>query len=221
MARADFGGGASGALSGAATGAAFGGPVGAGIGGIVGGLGGLFGSGRKKRKKRISSLDKDQQRLNQTQHQSILGEGPLADLYNYNPEQANSVFEQTISRPALREFKEETIPGITGSFRSAGLQNSSYVGDALSRAGRDVQEDLNAKRAKYLYDEQKQARSAKRSAVENLQNRQTFSYDTGAPRSGGFDIGSILQSISPDAIAGIRDYFNQLPAGRLSSGDLQ
>ncbi len=209
MAKADWGGGASGALSGAATGAVFGGPIGAGIGGLVGGLGGLFGGGRKKKKKKLSTLDKDQQKLNQIQHQSILGEGPLADLYNYDPQQANSVFDQTIANPAYRGFSEKLAPQITGQFRNQGLQNSSYVGDALSRAGRDVQENLNGRRAEYLYNEQNQARGAKRNAVENLQNRQTFAYDTAAPKNGGFDINSILQSISPQAISGITDYFKQ------------
>lgn len=218
MARADWGGGASGALSGAATGSIFG-PIGAGIGGAVGALGGLFGGGKKKKKKKISTLDKDQRRLSQTQHQSILGKGPLADLYNYDPEKANSVFDQTIANPAYRGFEEKIAPQITGQFRSQGLQNSSYSGDALSRAGRDVQENLNGRRAEYLYNEQNQARSAKRSAVENMQNRQNFAYDTTAPRSGGFDINSILGSITPEAISGIQNYFKpKFSSGQLESG---
>lgn len=206
MARADFSSGVSGAITGASTGFQFGGPIGAGIGGAIGGIGGLFGS-KKKKKKTISTLDKDQQRLNKIQHQSILGKGPLADLYNYDPEKANAVFEQTRSRPALREFNEKTIPGITGSFRKAGLQNSSYVGDALSKAGRDVQENLDSLRNDYIYKQENQAREAKRSAVDSSLNRQTMGYDTGYSNNRSFDINSIIKSISPSAVDSISKYF--------------
>jgi len=204
---ANWGGGASGAVSGATLGGTVGGPIGAGIGGLLGGVAGLFGGGRKKKKK-ISTLDKRQQRLNEMQHQSVLGEGPLADLYNYDPEAANSVFDQITARPAQRNFREQTVPGITGAFRSQGLENSSYVGDSLSKAGRDIQENLDALRAQALYGEKNNAQNAKRNAVENLQNRQTFAYER--PEAGsGFDISSVINSISPDAISGLKDWWNK------------
>lgn len=206
MPKTNWTSGATGALSGAATGTAIGGPIGGAIGGIVGGAAGLFGGGRKK-KKRISTLDKRQQKLNEQQHDSILGEGPLADLYNYDPDAANAVFDKTIANPAYRKFKEDLAPGITGQFRSQGLQNSSYAGDALSKVARDIQESLDAQRSQYMYGEQKDARNAKRGAVENLQNRQTFALDTAAP-TGGFDIGSVLGSISPEMIEQFKGLFS-------------
>ncbi len=206
MPKSDWGSAAGGALSGAGTGFSVGGPIGAAAGGIVGGIAGLFGGGRKKKKKKISRLDKKQQELNDMQHQAVLGEGPLADLYNYDPEAANSVFDQITARPAQRNFREQTVPGITGSFRKNGLMDSSYVGDALSKAGRDVQENLDALRAQALYGEKNNAQTSKRNAVENLQNRQTFDYER--PEA-GFDIGNILGSISPDAISGLKSLFNK------------
>lgn len=216
---ANWTGGATGALGGASTGATIGSVVpgvgtaiGAGVGAIAGGLAGLFGSGKKKKKK-VSSLDKRQQALNKQQHESILGKGPLADLYNYDPEQANAVFDKIQARPAQRNFAEKTVPTITGAFRSDGLQNSSYVGDALSKAGRDVQENLDALRSEYLYSEQNNARNAKRSAVENLQNRQTFAYDKAAGTNGGFDINSVLKSITPEMTDQLANYFKNKPAG--------
>lgn len=205
----DWTGGATGALSGASTGGAIGGPWGAAAGGLIGGVAGLFGGGdKKKKKKKISSLDKRQQALNAKQHQAILGKGPLADLYNYDPEAANRVFDQNIANPAYRKFQESVIPGITGQFRSQGLMNSSYVGDAISRLARDVQENLNAQRSQYLYGEQKEARNAKRNAVENLQNRQTFAYDTAAQNNGGFDVNRVLDSITPEMIDQAKNYFS-------------
>ena len=209
---ANYTGAATGALGGASTGATLGSVVpgigtaiGAGVGGLVGGIAGLFG-GRKK-KKRISSFDKRQKELNKQQNQSILGKGPLADLYNYDPEAANAVFDKNIANPAYRKFKEDLAPQITGQFRSQGLMNSSYAGDALSKAARDIQESLDAKRTGFLYGEQQDARNAKRGAVENLQNRQTFAYDKNASPSRGFDINQILGSITPGMTDQLSSYF--------------
>lgn len=201
---ADWTGGATGAISGASAGSAFG-PIGAGIGGVIGGVAGLFG-GKKKKRRKVSSLDKRQQGLNEEQYQGIHGEGPLADLYDYDPESANQVFDKNYADPANRKFQEDVIPGITGQFRKNGLQNSSYVGDAITKLARDVQENLNAKRSQYLYNEQSDSRSARRNAVENYQNRSTFAYDK-SNRGGGFDINQVLSSITPEMIDQARNYF--------------
>lgn len=211
---ADWTGGATGALGGASTGATIGSvipgvgtAIGAGVGGLIGGVAGLFGGGKKKKKK-VSAFDKRQQKLNEQQHQAVLGEGPLADLYNYDPEAANKVFDQNIANPAYRKFQEDVVPGITGQFRSNGLMNSSYAGDAISKLARDVQESLNSQRTQYLYGEQKDAQTAKRNAVDSLQNRQTFAYDKNPGGGGGFDINKVLNSISPEMIDQAKNYFN-------------
>lgn len=203
---ADWTNAATGALGGVSTGLAIGGPVGGVAGGLIGGIAGLF--GKKKKKNKISTFDKMQQGLNQNQHQAVLGQGPLADLYNYDPEAANAVFDQNVANPAYRKFQEELVPGITGQFRNQGLGQSSYAADAISKLARDVQENLNAKRGEYLYSEQNDARTAKRNAVNSLQDRQTFAYDKNPQNSGGFDIDRILSSITPQMIDQSRNYFN-------------
>lgn len=209
---ANYSSAATGALSGAATGATIGSAVpvigtgiGAAGGAIIGGLSGLFG-GKKKKRKTLSTLDKRQQKLQKKQYEGLLGQGPMADLYNYDPEKANDVFEKTIANPAYRGFQENVIPGITGQFRSAGLMNSSYAGDAISKAGRDVQESLNAQRSKYLYDAQQMARGARREDLNRFQDRETFMYDVGQKP---FDIQSVLKSISPEAVKEIKNYFSK------------
>ena len=206
MPKPDWGAGASGAASGAITGATIGSvipgvgtAVGAGVGGVIGGGAGLFGVGRKKKKK-LSAYDKKQKKLYDLEHQAILGEGPLADLYNYDPEMANEVFDKTIARKAYRDLEEKSIPAVTGQFRSQGLMQSSYAGDAIAKLARDVQEGLDAQRTQYLYGEQKDSRQAKRQAVENIQGRSTFAYDK-AGQGGGFDIDSILSKLTPENIA--------------------
>ena len=215
MPKADWGSGASGAASGGIAGFSAGGPIGGIVGAVTGGLTGLFG-GKKKKKKR-STLDKKQQQLNDMQHDSILGKGPLADLYNYDPEKANAVFDQNFANPAYRQFKEKLAPEITGQFRSNGLQNSSYAGDAISRLARDIQENLNAKRTEYLYKQENNAKSAKQNAVENLQNRQTFAFDKQGGGSGnqyGGTVDDILSQITPQNIESLKDTaIKYLPGG--------
>lgn len=215
MAKLDVGGGLSGAATGASTGASIGSiipgvgtAIGGAVGGLVGGVAGLFRK-KKKKKKRASTLDPEQKRLNKLQHEAVLGEGALADLYNYDPEAANKVFEQTISRPALRELQETTIPTATGAFRSAGLMSSSYAGDAVAKLARDVQESLDAQRSQYLYGEQKDARTARRQAVENLQNRQTFNYDVAGGQNKN-TLDNILQSLTPENIDAVMNLVNKL-----------
>lgn len=208
MAKLDYGSGASGAVSGASTGAMIGGPWGAAAGGIIGGVGGLFGSGRKKKGKKISNLDKNQQRVNQNQMDAFTGQGEYADLYGYNPEGANDVFDKTIANRAYRNLNEQGIPSVTGQFRNQGLMNSSYAGDAVAKLTRDVQESLDAQRTKYLYDRESEARNAKRQGIENFQNRENFSLNTGNP-GGGFDINSVLSQISPEMIQGAKDWWNK------------
>lgn len=202
---ANWGGAANSAVSGAAAGTAIAPGIGTAIGAGVGALGGLFGGGRKNKKKR-STFDKRQQKLNKQQYKGILGQGPLAELYNYDAAGANNVFNKNIADPAYQQYQENVVPAITGAFRSNGLMQSSYAGDALSRAGRDVQRGLDAERAKYLYGEQSAARTSKQNAIENYQNRTNVDYDTSAPSMG---IDSILKSISPEAVKQISGYFSK------------
>ncbi len=204
MPKPDYGSAAGGAISGAVTGGSIGGPWGAAIGGLFGGGLGLFG-GRKKAKKR-STMDKKQRALYDQEYQALQGEGPFADLYDYDPEQANQVFDKTIGRPAYRNYEEKLAPQITGQFRNQGLMNSSYAADALSKTARDLQENLDAQRSQYLYGEQKDSRNAKRQAIQNIQSRTTFDYDKNSG-SGGFDINQILGSITPENMKVLQNYF--------------
>jgi hypothetical protein len=199
---ANWGAGASGAASGAMAGGSVGGPWGAAIGGVIGGVAGLFGS---KKKKKRSTFDKQQKRLYDLEHQSLLGQGPLADLYNYNPQMANKVFTENYANPAYQDFQEQVVPTITGQFRKQGLMNSSYAGDALSKLARDVQQGLDAKRTQYLYNQETDARNARRNAINSIQGRSTFAYDK-AP-SNGFNIADITNSATPDLINQAKGWF--------------
>jgi len=155
----------------------------------------LFGKKKKKKPKTVSSLDPIQQQLYGEYAQALHGQGPLADIYHFDPEKANQVFDENIARPAYRKYQEDVIPSITGQFRGSNLMNSSYTASALSNAGRDVQEALNAQRASYLYNQENNARSAKQAGVQNLLGQQTFAYQR--PEEKRNVIQQILESILP------------------------
>jgi len=206
MAKYGVGSAISGAISGASAGSAFG-PWGTGIGAIAGGIGSLFGSKKKKKKpnKIFSTLDPQQQGLYKDYVNSIRGKGPFGDLYNFDAEGYNNVFDQTIGRPAYRNFQENIIPGITGQYRQNNLMNSSYSGEALSRAGRDVQEGLNAQRSANVFSGQQQANANKQNAINNIMNTQTFAYEKPGP-SKPSTIDQILGSVGPQAGEWLADY---------------
>lgn len=207
MAKYDAGSAASGALSGAATGSTFG-PWGTVAGAVIGGAAGLFGSKKKKKKPKTSStLDPQQQGLYNDYIASIRGEGSMSGLYNYDAEGANKNFDANVSRPAYRNFQENIIPGITGQFRQNNLMNSSYTGEALGRAGRDVQENLDAQRSNMQFQGQQNAQTAKQNAINNVLNMQTFATQKPGPQKpSGVD--QILSSLAPDAGDWLKDYLN-------------
>ncbi len=194
MAKYDASSAASGALSGAATGFAIGGPWGAAAGGLIGGAAGLFGSKKKKRKK-ISTLDPQQQALYNDYVKSIRGEGPFSDMFNYDVEGANANFEKNVSRPAYRQYRENVIPSITGQFRNNNIGNSSYTGEALARTGRDVQENLDAQRSNMIFQGQQQANQNRLAGMNTILGTKTFDYQ----EPGGNSIDNILNQVGPEA----------------------
>lgn len=205
MAKANIGGGISGAVSGASIGSSFG-PIGTGIGAVVGGLGGLFGGNKKKKKpKPISTLDPQQQSLYNDYVKSLRGEGPLANLYNFDANMANQVFDSNVAKPAYRGFQENIIPQITGQFRGSNLMNSSYTGEALARKGRDVQENLDALRAQQQFAGQQSSQQSKQDALNRILNMQTFAYSAPEQRSPS-TIDQILGSVGPQAGQFFADY---------------
>lgn len=173
---ANIGGAISGAASGASIGSSFG-PWGTAAGGVIGGALGLFG-GKKKKRKPISTLDPQQKQLYDQYFQGINNQGPLAGLYNYNADLENQTFDQVVGRPAYRAFNENIVPAVTGQFRSNNTMNSSYAGQALSRAGRDVQESLDAQRAAMASQQRNAIDNRRQSAIDKLLNFQSFAYDT-------------------------------------------
>jgi hypothetical protein len=213
---ADWGSGLSGAAGGAATGSMFG-PIGTAAGGVIGGLVGLFGGKKKKKKpKQLSTLDPQQQALYKDHMAGLNGQGQFADLYKYDAEGANSNFDQNVSRPAYRNFQENIIPGITGQFRSQNLMNSSYTGEALGRAGRNVQENLDAQRSNMIFNGQQQANQNKINGITSALDRQTMAYSKPGPQNPS-TLDQILGSLGESSGQYLADYFSKGSGGGTSS----
>lgn len=198
MASYNLGNAASGAMAGGQIGSTFG-PYGTAIGAGIGGLAGLFGSKKKKRKpKQISTLDPQQQQLYNQYVGGLSGQGQFADLYKYDAQGANENFDANVSRPAYRNFQENIIPSITGQFRQGNLQNSTYAGEALSRAGRNVQEGLDAQRSNMQFLGQQNANQNRLGSIRDVLGMQTFAQQR--PQEGNpstFD--QILGKVAPNA----------------------
>jgi hypothetical protein len=159
---------------------------------VAGGLLGLFGRSKKKKPKRISTLDKTQQGIYNQYAQGLQGKGQYADMFNFDPNAARQNFNQMYAQPAYRQFQEEMIPGITGQFRGGNLQNSSYLGGALSKAGSDVQKNLDAQLANMLYQGQQDSVNRRINGINNLLNMQTFAYQQPQQSAGDQVFGSLM-----------------------------
>jgi len=126
---------------------------------------------------KISTMDKTQRGLYKQYAQALQGGGgPLADIFGFDPEKIRDLYTKQYAEPAYQQFEEEVVPGITGAFRGQNLQNSSYLGGALSKAGTNVQKDLDAQLANMLYGAEQSSINRKQQGLQGLLNMQTFAY---------------------------------------------
>lgn len=199
----------AGAGTGAIYGAQFGGPVGSAIGAGVGGIAGLF-SPKAKGPQRKSTFDPTQQGLYDQYAQALQGGGgPLGDIFGqFDPEQVRQLYEQMYAQPAYQNFQENIIPSITGQFRGQNLQNSSYLGGALAKAGTNVQNNLNAQMSNMLYQGQQQNQQNRMQGVQGLLGMNTFDWEQ--PQPSVFD--NLLGSMANGA--------GQMMANKFSGGGM-
>lgn len=209
---ASFGDIAGGAAGGAALGSTFG-PLGTAGGAVLGGIMSLFG-GKKKGKKKVSRFDDQQQQLYDQRMQALRGQGPFADIYSFNADKANTNFDKNVANPAYRSYEENIVPKITGNFRGRNLQNSSYLGEALAKSGRDVQEGLDAKRYDYIYSGEESAKASKRETIDKITNMNTFDYDNS--KGGGSIIDQIIEAGGQEAGQWFANYLRKKKSGSIS-----
>jgi len=126
---------------------------------------------------KLSSLSPEQQQIFQQLTQALGGGGgAFGDLFGFDPEKVREQYTKQYAEPAYQQFQEQTVPGITGAFRGKNLQNSSYAGGALAKAGTDVQSNLNAQLAGMMSNAEQQSLQRKQGGLNQLLNMQTFAY---------------------------------------------
>ncbi len=179
MVRYDASYGAQGALTGASIGTSILPGYGTAAGAAIGSTLGFFAP--RKKKKKISTLDKQQQQLYGQYHAALQGQGQFADMFNYNPQQDTDYFNKSIAAPAYQNYKENVVPTITGAFRGGNLGKSSYLGGALGKAGSDVQKNLDAQLSQMLSQGHENALNRRVNAVNSLLNMQTFAQEKPQP----------------------------------------
>lgn len=144
-------------LKGASAGSGFGsflGPIGTVAGGSLGGLAGYFGRQEQPSLQKFDQYTPQQHQVLQQLLQSLGQGGQLGSQY----EQAlgglselmdpSSESVQRFADPYLREFQEQTVPGLAERFAGAGAMggglSSSGFGQALGAAGGNLQSTLAA-----------------------------------------------------------------------------
>ena len=194
MAGFDLGSAFGGGVSGAGAGSMFW-PWGTVAGSILGFLGGGFGGGQSKPKMK-STLDPEQKKLYGDLNQGVYGSGPLADLFQSDPQALRNMYEETYVNPAMQRFQRQTVPTITGAFRGKGLGGSSYAGNAVAQAGVDVQSGLDAQLAKMLYQSDQDALSRRMSAVDRILGTSTMAQQP----PGSNSINRLIEQFGPKAL---------------------
>lgn len=147
MAGLNYGGAASGAGAGAIAGSAFG-PWGTAIGGVAGGAAGLF-SGNPDAEKKFQNLTPEQQQFLST----FIGDlqqsrGGYNKALNQTEQflDPNSQAYRDFEDPYIREFEQQTVPGLAEKFAGYGAESgalsSSGFGQALGSAGANLKSTL-------------------------------------------------------------------------------
>lgn len=105
---------------------------------------------KNKLKQKPTYTPEQQQFLNQIiGNLSNMDENGFNQAMDYYKQllQPGSEAEQAYTAPIMREFEEQTLPGIAERFAGAGALSSSGFGQALSSAGAGLQERLAQLRA--------------------------------------------------------------------------
>lgn len=114
-----------------------------------------FLTGTKGKVKSVSTKTPEQEELLKLINEGITtGEGPLKDIFG---EFDKGAFEEGVSKPALKQFQEEILPGILQKYSGGGQAGGSGMQRALGKAGTDLQSKL----AELMYGAQQQQKQNK------------------------------------------------------------
>jgi len=146
---------------------------------------------------------RDQNTINELM-QSMQGNGQYSDMFNMDYD----AYKKSYVDPAMSEFKNVIAPGIQQEYIASGQQRGTGMEDTLSRAGVDMQQNLN----KNYADMQNQSMDRKYKGIFG-----TLGQGQGAPPQGGFGqtAGGFLQSNSAnDMMSEIMKLFSSMGGGQ-------
>lgn len=94
--------------------------------------------GRKKKERR-SPIEKRQKQLIDQILGSLTGEGPLSDLFQAD----DAAFQRSVVDPSMQRFRDRIAPQIQQQFIASGQQRGTGLEDTLTRAGVDLQSNID------------------------------------------------------------------------------
>ncbi len=104
----------------------------------ISGVGGILG---RDKGTSLTSGQKSQNEFLDLIMQAIRGEGPLAGLVQGDED----AFQKSVVDPSLQRFNQQIAPGIQQNFIQDRLQRGTGLDDSLSRAGVDLQSNIDEK----------------------------------------------------------------------------
>lgn len=153
-----------------------------------------------------SKLERTKRKLVDKLLASINGEGEFSSLFNVD----NEAFQKGIVEPAQSRFKNQISPQIQQSYIASGQQRGTGLEDTLTRAGVDLNQQINEQYYKYVQDME----NRKLNAISGI-----LGTSGGAePTSTGEDIlsaagGYLGSEKAGEGIQGILDYYKKSSPG--------
>ncbi len=166
--------------------------------------------------KKKSMYDKNQKAIYGNMTDMAQGlQGPANQAISQLQEMMNpdSQAYQNFAAPHMRQFQEQTLPGIAEHFAGGGALSSSGFGQALSSAGAGLQEKLASLKSGLQQSALEKILEMYGKMSQNSLNASPFAYvsKSGGVSPSGQGINAFTQSMTPGNIEGIMNMFSQKP----------
>lgn len=176
----------------------------------------LFNRGGGSSIKKLPNYNQDQNQLLSQLIAQLTGQGQqgygdamgLLQKYMDPESQENLDFEE----PYMRQFNEQTIPGLAERFAGAGALSSSGFGQSLSAAGGALQSDLASQKRNRMQQSLKDFLGQYNQQSQLGLSAQPFSYvNRNRGQGGGLmsALGGGLQGTTPGMVSGFQNMFGK------------
>lgn len=69
-------------------------------------------------------------------------------------ENFNQLFADAYEKPAMQQFQQQTVPGITNAFAGEDARESSALNEAIAQAGKDMSTTIAGQKANFMQNQQ-------------------------------------------------------------------